>query len=76
VTRIEPAMDALVIGGGGALGRLVCGQLAVRGHRAVPLGRRDGDLRDASLIARAGAPVIINCAGASVAMGPGHGWRG
>src|SRR5690606_29799944 len=69
-------MDVLVLGGGGALGRLVCGQLEARGHRAVPLGRRDGDLRDPALIARAGAPLIINCAGASVAMALGHGWRG
>lgn len=69
-------MDVLVLGGGGALGRLVCGQLEARGHRAVPLGRRDGDLRDPAVIARAGAPLIINCAGASVAMALGHGWRG
>ncbi len=74
--RIERAMDVLVIGGGGALGRLVCGQLAARGHRARPLGRRDGDLRDPAVIAHAAAPVIINCAGASVAMGLGRGWRG
>jgi uncharacterized protein YbjT (DUF2867 family) len=69
-------MDVLVIGGGGALGRLVSGQLVQRGHRALALGRRDGDLRDPSLIARAAAPVIINCAGASVQVGFGHGWRG
>ena len=69
-------MDVLVIGGGGALGRLVCGQLLVRGHRAIPLGRRDGDLRDPALIARAAAPLIINCAGASVQLGFGKGWRG
>ena len=69
-------MDVLVIGGGGALGRLVCDQVKTRGHRALPLGRRDGDLRDPAVIARAGAPLIINCAGASVQMGLGHGWRG
>jgi uncharacterized protein YbjT (DUF2867 family) len=65
-----------VIGGGGALGRLVCGQLEARGHRALALGRKDGDLRDPAVIARAGAPLIINCAGASVAMALGRGWRG
>ncbi len=69
-------MDVLVIGGGGALGRLVCGQLTVRGHRAIAMGRRDGDLRDPTVIARSGAPLIINCAGASVQMGLGFGWRG
>jgi uncharacterized protein YbjT (DUF2867 family) len=69
-------MDVLVIGGGGALGRLVCGQLTLRGHRALPLGRKDGDLRDPAVIARAKAPLIINCAGASVTMGLGRGWRG
>ena len=69
-------MDVLVIGGGGTLGRLVCDRIITRGHHAIPLGRRDGDLRDPALIARANAPLIINCAGASVAMGFGHGWRG
>jgi len=69
-------MDVLVIGGGGALGRLVCNTITARGHRAMPLGRRDGDLRDPTLIAKPNAPLIINCAGASVAMGFGHGWRG
>src|SRR5262245_43096993 len=75
--RAHPStMDVLVIGGGGALGRLVCSELSTRGHRALPLGRRDGDLRDPALIARAGAPLLINCAGASVQLGFGHGWRG
>jgi uncharacterized protein YbjT (DUF2867 family) len=69
-------MDVLVIGGGGALGRLVCGQLTARGHRAIARGRRDGDLRDPSVIARSASPLIINCAGASVQLGFGHGWRG
>jgi uncharacterized protein YbjT (DUF2867 family) len=69
-------MDVLVLGGGGALGRLVCDRLFSRGHRAIPLGRGDGDLRDPAVIARAKASVIINCAGASVTMGLGHGWRG
>jgi uncharacterized protein YbjT (DUF2867 family) len=72
---IEAIMDVLVIGGGGALGRLVCGQLTLRGHRAIPLGRKDGDLRDPDVLARSRAPLIINCAGASVQMGLGHGWR-
>ena len=69
-------MDVLVIGGGGTLGRLVCKEVEARGHRAVPLGRRDGDLRDPEVIARPKARVIVNCAGASVALGLGHGWRG
>jgi uncharacterized protein YbjT (DUF2867 family) len=69
-------MDALVIGGGGALGRLVCGQLTARGHRAISLGRKDGNLRDPGVIARTAARLIINCAGASVQLGFGKGWRG
>ena len=69
-------MDILVIGGGGGLGRLVCAELATRGHHVTPLGRKDGDLRDPEVIAKHGARVIVNCAGASVAMGLGKGWRG
>lgn len=69
-------MDVLVIGGGGTLGRLVCKEVASRGHHAIPLGRRDGDLRNPEVIARAKARVIVNCAGASVALGLGYGWRG
>ncbi len=69
-------MDVVVIGGGGTLGRLLCGQLEARGHRAIALGRTSGDLRDPATVVRTRAPVIINCAGASVAMGLGHGWRG
>lgn len=61
-------MDVLVIGGGGTLGRLICDELTLRGHRAIPFGRRSGAMPP--------APIIINCAGASVAMGFGHGWRG
>jgi uncharacterized protein YbjT (DUF2867 family) len=40
------------------------------------MGRKDGNLRDPAVIAAVRAPVIVNCAGASVAMGLGHGWRG
>lgn len=69
-------MDVVVIGGGGTLGRLIRAELTARGQRSMALGRRDGDLRDSSVIAAPGARVIINCAGASVAMGFGHGWRG
>jgi uncharacterized protein YbjT (DUF2867 family) len=69
-------MDVLVIGGGGTLGRLLCAQLAGRGHTPIAFGRASGNLRDPAVIAEPGARVIINCAGASVAMGLGHGWRG
>jgi uncharacterized protein YbjT (DUF2867 family) len=60
-------MNAIVLGGNGTLGRLVRAELEVRGHRAIaqPRGEPIGD-----------APLIVNCAGASVAMGLGHGWRG
>ena len=64
-------MDVVVIGGGGGLGRLICDQLKTKGHTTTALGRRNlGELD------RLEAPIIINCAGASVALGLGHGWRG
>jgi NADH dehydrogenase len=69
-------MDVVVIGGGGTLGRLLCGQLEARGHRPIALGRASGNLRNPATIERTGARVIINGAGASVALGFGHGWRG
>ncbi len=71
-------MDVVVLGGMGGLGRLVCAELERRGTRVRPIGRRDGDVRDAEVVARltAGANAIVNCAGASVAMGLGRGWRG
>lgn len=64
-------MDVVVIGGRGGLGRLICERLAAKGHTSTAIGRRNfGEL---STVA---SPVIINCAGASVALGLGHGWRG
>src|SRR5437762_12871562 len=62
-------MNALVIGGRGALGSRVCAELEARGHRAI-VARRGADFASASV------PLIINCAGASVAVALGHGWRG
>lgn len=69
-------MDVLVLGARGGLGRLVCEELAARGHRTRPASRADA--RNAAALARAaaGAGAIVNCAGASVALGLGHGWRG
>jgi uncharacterized protein YbjT (DUF2867 family) len=69
-------MDVLVLGGGGGLGKLVCERVRARGHEPIPLGRRDGDLRNPDVIAARSAPLVINCAGASVALALGHGWRG
>ncbi len=56
-----------MLGGNGTLGRLVRDELAARGHRAIaqPRGEPIG-----------AAPLIVNCAGASVQMALGHGWRG
>ena len=69
-------MDILVLGARGGLGRLVCAHLAARGHRTKTVTRSEA--RDAEALARAadGAGAIVNCAGASVALGLGHGWRG
>jgi uncharacterized protein YbjT (DUF2867 family) len=64
-------MDVVVIGGGGGLGRLIRERLAGKGHTSTSIGRRNfGQLAAVS------SPVIVNCAGASVALGLGHGWRG
>jgi uncharacterized protein YbjT (DUF2867 family) len=53
-------MDVLVVGKGGGLGGLVCAEIVARGHRVV-----------------SDAPnVVINCAGASVALALRKGWRG
>jgi uncharacterized protein YbjT (DUF2867 family) len=60
-------MDVLVLGARGTLGKLVHEQVAARGHRAIA-GKRGEPLPRAE--------VIVNCAGASVAMELGHGWRG
>ena len=53
-------MDVLVVGKGGGLGRLVCALIEARGHRLVTEAPN----------------VVINCAGASVALAFGKGWRG
>jgi uncharacterized protein YbjT (DUF2867 family) len=58
----------------------VCTELAARGHQVRTATRAEA--RDAEALARAAAPggapvgAIVNCAGASVALGLGHGWRG
>jgi uncharacterized protein YbjT (DUF2867 family) len=62
-------MDVIVVGGRGTVGKHVCSELAARGHRAVVLGRGDR-------LADARGEAIVHCAGASVVMGLGHGWRG
>ena len=62
-------MSILVIGARGALGAQVMAELAARGVRAIPAGRGDD-------YAASGATAIVHCAGASLALGLGHGWRG
>lgn len=71
-------MRAIVLGGTGGLGKLVCAELQRRGFSTRGLGRRDGDARDPDVVSRLadGADAIVNCAGASVALGLGQGWRG
>jgi len=71
-------MHVLVLGGTGGLGGLVCEELRRRHATVRAVGRRDGDARDLEVVARLadGADAIVNCAGASVAMAPGRGWRG
>ncbi len=71
-------MGIVVLGGTGNLGRRVADELTRRGESIRALGQRDGDARDPDVVARLcdGASAIIDCAGASVAMALGHGWRG
>ncbi|MBA3461499.1 MAG: sugar nucleotide-binding protein [Deltaproteobacteria bacterium] len=71
-------MAIVVLGGTGNLGTLVTAELSRRGETVRALGRKDGDARDPEVVARHahGASAIVNCAGASVAMALGHGWRG
>lgn len=67
-------MDVLVLGARGGLGRLVAGELALRGHRILTVTRTAA--RAPGALAATGAQAIVNCAGASVALGLGRGWRG
>lgn len=71
-------MAILVLGGTGTLGRLVVDELRRRGEAVRACGRADGDARDPTVVSRLaeGASVIVDCAGASVALGLGRGWRG
>lgn len=67
-------MDILVLGARGGLGSLVAGELTLRGHRVLVVSRDQARDVDALVATRANA--IVNCAGASVAMALGKGWRG
>ena len=69
-------MDVVVLGGGGGLGQLICERLHAKGHTATSIGRRNIDELDRLGSGGASPSVLINCAGASVALGLGHGWRG
>jgi uncharacterized protein YbjT (DUF2867 family) len=66
----------LLLGAGGNLGRLVRGELERRGHDVATIDR--ACYRDSSALATAARPcgAIVNCAGASVALARGRGWRG
>ncbi len=69
-------MDVLVLGARGRLGKQVCEELALRGHRIKTVDRKTA--RDGKALIRAApwAGAIVNCAGASMALGLGHGWHG
>jgi uncharacterized protein YbjT (DUF2867 family) len=69
-------MDVLVLGARGSLGRLVCAELVARGHRTRTVSRPEARDAEALTKAASGAEAIINCAGASMQLGLGHGWRG
>lgn len=67
-------MDILVLGARGGLGRLVANELVLRGHTVLTVER--STVRDGDALVATRAKAIVNCAGASVALGLGHGWRG
>lgn len=67
-------MDVLVLGVRGGLGRLVCAELASRGHAVRSVPRSSTRDADALVAAGHGVGAIVDCAGASVGFGPG--WRG
>ncbi len=69
-------MDTLLLGARGGLGSLIAAQLTARGHAIRTVTRGVARDREALVEASRGVGAIINCAGASVAMGFGHGWRG
>lgn len=71
-------MGIVVLGGTGNVGGLVAAELERRGETVRRCGRTDGDARDPEVVTRLaqGATAIVNCAGASVALGFGKGWRG
>ena len=69
-------LDVLVLGARGGLGRLVCAELAARGHRTQTVTRAEARDPEALVRAATRGGAILNCAGASVALGLGHGWRG
>jgi uncharacterized protein YbjT (DUF2867 family) len=67
-------MDILVLGARGGLGQLVASELTLRGHHVITVPR--ARVRDPDALVATRARVIVNCAGASVQLGRGHGWRG
>lgn len=67
-------MHIAVVGAGGGLGRLVATRLLRAGHAVHAVARADA--RDPRAIAALAPDVIVSCAGASVALARGKGWRG
>jgi uncharacterized protein YbjT (DUF2867 family) len=69
-------MDTLVLGARGGLGTLISAELAARGHVIHTVARAAARDPDALAAAARSCGAIVNCAGASVALGLGKGWRG
>jgi len=70
------SVDTLLLGARGGLGKLIAAQLTAKGHAIRTVSREVARDREALVEAARGATAIVNCAGASVAMGFGKGWRG
>lgn len=69
-------MDTLLLGAGGGLGTLIARELVAKGNVVRTVDRATARDPDALLAAATGVGAIIDCAGASVALAFGRGWRG
>ncbi len=69
-------MDTLLIGARGGLGTLIAKELVAKGHAVRTVDRASARDPAALIAAARGVGAIVDCAGASVAMALGKGWRG
>ena len=76
LARHRSRVDTLLLGARGGLGTLIARELVAKGHAVRTVERTAARDPDALTAAAKGAGAIVDCAGASVAMALGKGWRG